>query len=153
MRGFSWTEAMSVGVSSLDADHRSLVGIIGQLENVTPDDAARVVGIVMEALAEYSRRHFAREERLLAACGFSGLSVHRAEHDAFCRAVERVSERRERVDPSSVAAETLDYLRGWLVHHILIQDMAYKPLVTPIPGVNAILGPEALPLSGDERLP
>ena len=139
MHGFTWTEAMSVGVAALDADHRCLVRIISLLDDVVPEDAERVVGIVMETLVAYCRYHFAREEQVLAACDFPEIAFHQSEHEEFCQVVECLRQRRGRSDAASMAAEMGEYLRGWLLHHILIQDMAYKPFVTPMAGIEGVL--------------
>lgn len=139
MQGFAWTKAMSVGVPALDADHRCLVRIINLLDEVEPSDAARVVETVIETLAVYCRYHFAREEHVMTACGFPELPFHQDEHEAFSRTVEKLRKRRQAVDPATLAEETSDYLRGWLLHHILIQDMAYKPFTAGLCGIEDIL--------------
>ena len=93
MSEFVWTEAMSVGVSTLDADHRCLVRIINLLHDAEGNDTGRVIEIVMEALNRYARFHFAREEQVMAACGFPALGVHRAEHVSFSRSLAAIPER------------------------------------------------------------
>jgi len=56
MSGFAWTEAMSVGVPALDADHRCLVRIINLLEDADGDDDGRVIEIVINtSLLQNSR--------------------------------------------------------------------------------------------------
>lgn len=126
MSEFVWTEAMSVGVPALDADHRCLVRIINLLHDAEGNDTNRVIDTVMEALNRYARFHFAREEQVMLACGFPALGVHRAEHAGFSRMLETIPQRPR---GETAARELLDYLKDWLLHHILIQDMAYKPYI------------------------
>ncbi len=38
----------------------------------------------------------------------------------------------------AVSGELLHYLKGWLNHHILIQDMAYKPYLEHNPVSNEV---------------
>lgn len=133
MGSFAWTEAMSVGVPALDADHRCLVRIINLLEHAEGNDVRRVIDIVMDTLDVYCRYHFAREEKVMASCGFPALAFHRREHNGFCRAIARMAK------PDADAAdakELLEFLKTWLLHHILIQDMAYKPYVASTPHVE-----------------
>ena len=123
-----WSEAMSVGVPALDADHRCLMRIIGLLQDVGEEDASRVVDKVLETLAVYCRYHFAREEHLMREIDFPGIAFHQTEHEGFTAYLVRLRARRSGTDgDAAVARELLEYLTLWLSHHILIQDMAYKP--------------------------
>jgi hemerythrin len=139
MRSFVWNEAMSVGMPALDADHRCLIRIINLLEDAEGRDVERVIPLVMETLDLYCRYHFAREERIMRACGFPELAFHCREHDEMRQAIAARSAGGAR--PAD-APELLEYLKAWLLHHILIQDMAYKPYVaqTPDPDVWIIDG-------------
>jgi hemerythrin-like metal-binding protein len=121
---------MSVGVPALDSDHRCLVRIINLLAEVDHGAEARsTIETVLETLAMYARYHFTREERVMEACGFPASTVHRAEHEDFTGYIHGLRvELAGRASPR-VANELLDYLTQWLHHHILIQDMAYKPYV------------------------
>lgn len=130
-----WTEAMSVGVPALDSDHRCLVRIISLLEEV--EEGAEVkstIETVLETLAMYARYHFAREERLMKACGFPGSRFHCDEHEEFSGFIHGLRSRLAGRDDLSLARELLGYLTEWLRHHILIQDMAYKPYVRGVRG-------------------
>jgi hemerythrin len=124
-----WSEAMSVGVPALDADHRCLVRIISLLHDAEDEEARRTVETVLETLVVYCRYHFAREEQVMARCGFPALTFHRAEHEEFTRMVARLREKHGGAVDAAMARELLDCLTAWLRHHILIQDMAYKPYV------------------------
>jgi hemerythrin-like metal-binding protein len=145
MVGLAWSESMSVGVAALDADHRCLVRIISLLENVQDEDAGRVVDVVLDTLVVYCRYHFAREEQVMAGCGFPALSFHKSEHAGFTGMVRRLRERNAVRSDAAMARELLDCLTSWLCHHILIQDMAYKPYA--IENWHGNVLPELPPLS------
>ncbi len=124
---YQWTEYMSVGIPLLDSDHRALIGVINRLHDGlrSEDDADAIVG-VFDSLIAYTKLHFAREEKVMEVCGYPGLEVHRAEHARF---TDRIHELKDRYTGEPAAATTgdlLEYLKAWLNHHILIQDMAYK---------------------------
>jgi hemerythrin len=102
MAFYEWTETMSVGVDLFDSDHKALIGLINRLHESLEGDEPAPLGEIFDTLIAYAELHFAREEK-----GF-----------------------RERYPGGSDPARTgelLDYLKLWLNHHILIQDMAYKP--------------------------
>lgn len=133
MAAFQWTEAMSVGVPALDSDHRCLVRIINLLaEGDHGAESRATLETVLETVTLYARYHFAREERLMEACGFPAADVHRGEHAEFVHFVEDLRTRFSGRAGKKVASELLHYLSEWLRHHILIQDMAYKPYVREI---------------------
>ncbi len=149
MPSLCWSEAMSVGVPALDTDHKCLVRIISLLEEAQAADAASVVETVLETLILYARFHFEREEKVMEACGFSGLTFHRSEHAGFTRFIRSMRERFSGVATQAMAGELFDYLRQWLLHHVLIQDMAYKPAAMACDQIEEIARGAAPPL---ERL-
>ena len=132
-----WCEAMSVGVPALDADHRCLVRIINLLAEANTTDVPELIETVLETLLIYSRFHFSREERVMSDCLFPGRGFHAVEHAGFARYIQALRQRVNHRLDASVAAELHEYLTGWLRHHILIQDMAYKPFVVDVPALNA----------------
>ncbi len=144
---FHWTEAMSVGVPALDADHKSLVRTINVLRELEGGEAApSAVGMVLDTLKAYGRNHFKREERVMDAVRFPGGAFHRAEHQNFVRYIEYLRSRLASGEPEPTR-ELYDYLTGWLRHHILIQDMAYKPYVSNVANLENIAREAAPPLS------
>lgn len=131
MAYFQWTEAMSVGVPALDSDHRGLVRIINLLHGIKDEDnSSETIKTVLETLKLYGRFHFRREERVMGAIRFPGTAFHRSEHHGFTKYVADLqTQSSERMRDPRLAAHLFEYLTGWLRHHILIQDMAYKPYV------------------------
>lgn len=130
MAVMQWTEKMSVGVPELDADHKELVRVINQLGESSEDaDRGGAVRQCLFALLRYAEYHFAREEKVLAACHYPEAREHKLEHRDF---VARVNQMHRRYDESPeeaatvVNSELLAFLRDWLNHHILIEDMAYR---------------------------
>lgn len=126
-----WKERMSVGVPELDADHSMLIDVINRLEaNIDGPGGAEIVRQTLVALTRYAEFHFAREEKVLSTCRYGELDEHRVEHRSF---VDRIRDVTTRFDTSSadtrVDRELLDFLKRWLTQHIMIVDMAYRPLV------------------------
>jgi hemerythrin len=147
MPEFEWSEAMSVGVQALDSDHKCLVRIINLLDEVHDSkEASRTIETVLDTLMLYGRFHFAREEKVMATCEFPGTSFHMAEHQGFARYISTLRERYGRKADAEMASELLQYLTGWLRHHILIQDMAFKPYVMGVDSVDEVARAAGPPL-------
>ena len=128
-----WTPAMSVGLEPLDQDHRRLIDIINRLaENAgSGEDKEEQVRQCLYALMRYAETHFAREETVMKACDFPGLGHHLEEHGDFVGRIQRLTERFDQAPEKQsdvVNDELLQFLKDWLRHHILIEDMAYRPL-------------------------
>ena len=111
-----------------------LVRVINQL--ATNTGQAGALRQCIFALMRYAEFHFAREEHVMQACGFTALPEHKLEHEDFTAQIQALAKRFEE-DPEAAAPEIneklLDYLKNWLTHHILIVDMAYRPLVEDKP--------------------
>lgn len=139
---------MSVGVPALDADHRCLFRVINMLQRSIADaDTVPPVMEILETLDTYARTHFRREEQVMAAIGFPALDFHIAEHRGFARYVATLDRTaRERPTPET-AATLYEYLTGWLQHHILIQDMAFKPYVTDGAAADRVARSAAEPIT------
>ena len=128
-----WTPAMSVGMTELDDDHKQLINVINHLAESAGDQSrAAVVRQCLMALRRYAERHFAREEKVLTVCDFPGLDVQRSEHRDFIDRVRKVTQQFD-AEPEGAASvvgdELLNFVKNWLYHHILIEDMAYRPFV------------------------
>ena len=124
----SWSNAMSVGVRALDRDHRVLVDLIRRIALAREEDGD-VRPLIAEVLAElvaYTVYHFDPEEHVMAACGYPELEAHRDEHNALTCEVEDMQRRFGDADPDLGRDELLTFLTGWLNHHILLQDKAYR---------------------------
>jgi hemerythrin-like metal-binding protein len=129
-----WSERLSVGVPELDEDHKTLIDIINALRDDAEagEASAKRVSKQLNALIRYAETHFAREERVMSVCGYKALPEHHEEHEDFVAKITEVA-RRFRDDPEGskelVGDELLEYLENWLIKHILVVDMDYKPLV------------------------
>ena len=135
-----WTPAMSVGLKELDDDHKMLIRIINQLADIRGQSGREgALRRCVFALMRYAEFHFAREEQVMAACGFPELEAHKAEHVLFVERMRQVAQALDDVDvdKSPIDVELLEYLKGWLNHHILIVDMSYRPLVEGKPEATA----------------
>lgn len=133
----TWTSAMSVGVPELDEDHRVLIRIINQLaDSKEKQDQAGVLRQSLYSLLRYAEFHFAREEKVLTACQFPGMTHHKREHRAF---TDHMKELAKSLDDDELPAaeivsqDLLTYLKEWLNHHILIEDMSYRKLAESNP--------------------
>jgi hemerythrin len=125
-----WSSAMSVGVPALDSDHRCLVRIISLLRGVEDGEETRtMIDTVLDTLTAYAWFHFAREERVIEAFAFPHVEVHQDEHRHFARFMDTLRRRYAGRAEPGLANYLFEELADWIRHHILIQDMAFKPSI------------------------
>ena len=122
----SWNSTYSVGVQSMDEQHRSLFDSLNELHTaMSHGKASEVTKSLLRNLLAYTRDHFTAEEALLARARFPGLQRHRMRHQELTREVAGFLQRYERGE-TAISIQLLTFLREWLSNHILHEDQAYR---------------------------
>jgi hemerythrin len=124
-----WTEKMSVGIDTIDADHKKLLDLVNELHAVVrKKESPANIGRVLRDLISYTDYHFQAEEQLLRLLRFPDLEHHKLVHDSLRKRVTELEER-YRDCPEKAGVKMFDFLSDWLMRHILGEDMKYKPLL------------------------
>ncbi len=125
---YQWNDSMSVGVTLIDDDHKALIHLINRLyESASAGDAYDVLDDLLNRLVDYIDIHFTREERVMDACAYPEALDHKEEHATFVAYIQDLRGNFSAAAAPNLASDLADYLKEWLNHHILIQDMAYRP--------------------------
>lgn len=122
---FYWSDKYSVGVSTYDIQHRRLVELINNLHDAMKAGRAReVLGETLNGLIDYTRMHFADEERQMSAFNFPGYAAHKLEHEKL---TVRVVELKAKFDAgdNTITIEVVNFLKDWLINHTLLTDKKY----------------------------
>ena len=123
-----WNENLSVGVPSVDEQHKTLLRLLNDLFDASQAGRGQaVLGKVLEELADYTVYHFQYEESLFAQTGYSAATDHIKEHDEMIRLVQ--VQRQNYKDGASeiLSEELLKFLRRWLHMHIMGSDKKFGP--------------------------
>lgn len=122
-----WTEISSVGVESIDEQHRQIVAIANRLfQEIVKDTGVEAIFEILDEVARYADYHFSHEERLLKEHGFppDALERHIAEHRALTAQVQDfIAKARENTD--LIDLEVYDFLRDWMNDHLQRTDKEY----------------------------
>ncbi len=133
-----WRKSMDLGNNAIDHDHRYLVCYINTVELAlqTPDDKE----VLVESLAQlysYAYDHFMREEIIQTKIKYPEIQEHKQEHK---RLLEQFMELRNKVKSEYSAQELekqsndlVDFLRHWLIDHVLNEDIKLKPYLKNYP--------------------
>ena len=133
-----WADDLSTGVPPVDEDHKVLISLVNKMSDhaLSQKDVAAVID---EVLA-YTLYHFEREEAVMAACGYPGLPwrdgrqqvvrrlpEHRVQHQKLAEKAVRFANTWRQNESAEVMAELLEFLRTWLVQHIMNEDRRIGP--------------------------
>ncbi len=127
----SWDEKFSVGIPEIDEQHKKLFQII---ENVFDGFTAgaeiekEMLKTAFDKVLDYTRFHFATEERYFDLYNYPDAKNHKARHAKLIE--ETVALRRQYTEGApGVTFELLDFLTSWLQKHILLHDKHYAPFL------------------------
>lgn len=124
----SWNDKMSVGVGVIDEDHKKLVSMVNNLyDGIQGGKGKDSVGPVLDGLIEYTKMHFAREEKFFAQTGYPDSPAHKKEHEALTKQVADVQTKYKAGATSTLSLEVMNFLKNWLINHIQGSDKKYGP--------------------------
>jgi hemerythrin-like metal-binding protein len=119
---FKWSNAHSVYLPEIDAEHRALYRLGDELHKALLAGAAPAqIQPILANLLESAEQHFRHEERLMRAIHYNGFAWHKHQHDAVRKKTKALARRFEGGD-SAAAGELLQFLSDWLRDHLGVAD-------------------------------
>jgi hemerythrin len=130
-RYLSWNENYSVGIESIDNDHKKLIHLINNLQTaIDYKTDNQFEKQTLDEVIDYTKYHFSREEDLMEKNEYSDFVPHKAQHEKMIAKVTelvRTYEKDESEGIKSGAIESLlKYLKSWLINHINGTDQEYS---------------------------
>ena len=124
-----WNDGLSVGVAQVDQQHKRLFAMINAFHDAIGQNQAREhVGKLLTGLIDYTKSHFAMEEKLLKQHGYWGVADHETHHRALEQKANDMKSRFER-NQLILTVEITNCLRDWLTTHIQGTDKKYAPFL------------------------
>ena len=125
-RYFKWKDGYSVGIDSIDQQHKKLLQLINQLQTAvdysTGEEFEREA---LDELVDYTKTHFTYEEGLMEQNGYPDFEPHKAQHAEMINKVEEVLAEYDR-DADTAMSNAVEYLKNWLINHINGTDKQYN---------------------------
>ncbi len=126
-RFVTWKDEYSVGIETIDEDHRKLLNLINQLQtavhyNYGPSFERKA----LDELIDYTKYHFSREEKFMRECQYPDYAGHKAEHEKMIEKLNDLLSEYDRRGPAGIE-QIAHFLRDWLIHHINGSDQEYAP--------------------------
>ena len=129
--GLVFSDEYRTGIEIVDEEHARLFEIINEADNLIKaellHDKYDEIVHILEVLKEYTITHFADEEAYMERIGYEGLSAQKVAHMSFVDMLNQVN--LDNVDENQQAylEELVEYLKNWLVVHILKVDKKIPP--------------------------
>ena len=125
-RRIRWKPEYSVGIESIDAQHKGLIELINKLQNAVDfATGSEFERAALAELARYTREHFKYEEGLMEEHGYPSFEAHRAEHEKMVARVNKLLDE-YREDEDQAMQKALSFLKDWLINHINGTDQQYS---------------------------
>ncbi|MGE5504660.1 MAG: bacteriohemerythrin [Actinomycetota bacterium] len=133
-----WSPRLSVAIVEFDDDHKRLIDLLNALwEANERREGHSVLDGIFADLADYCVTHFRREEELFARWGYPGAEKHIQVHRRLTETLADIHARFRAAASDAIADEAFDFLREWLVRHIMGDDVLYANYFTTL-GMKSI---------------
>ena len=131
MKQIVWTDEFSVGIESLDNQHKQIIGFINRLaEDKDVSSRSKTLHEILYEMMQYSLEHFMHEEKLLIETGYQDLINHKDLHARYIEKYSDLSMAAMKSSSDSLTSELLEFLVLWWENHILEEDMKCKTFLT-----------------------
>lgn len=125
MTRLRWDESFSVQVKGIDEQHKELFEAVEKFEQAV-DDGEELPALVklLDFLIDYSRSHFALEEKYFDELSYEDAERHKEQHQAFIDIVQGFKRRFDDGD-YVMPVELKTFLGQWLREHVITSDLRY----------------------------
>lgn len=125
-----WNEKLSVGVKTIDAQHKELFKRINNLVTAIKEHRCKdEIDGTIKFLEDYARVHFIEEEKHMRETRYAGYEEQVEDHKRYLAALAELKSQASipRVQGSSydLSATTNQVVVDWIVDHILKVDMKF----------------------------
>ncbi len=122
----TWSDIYSVNIEEIDKQHKQLIDIINKLFNAFSEGKAeKIIPEILKELTDYTNYHFKTEEELFEKYNYPDTKVHKDRHSECVNQIEIWKEKYQK-DITNIPYELMDYLKKWLLQHILKEDKSYS---------------------------
>lgn len=126
---YEWSDNLSVGVPSIDRQHKVLISLINDLHNaIEAGKGQSEAKSILKQLITYAKAHFIYEEGLFTGQNYESTAEHLESHRKIEAKLAELKEHSNDVN-FNLSDELMLFLKNWLNNHILKEDMGYSPLL------------------------
>lgn len=125
-----WTEKLSIGIATIDSQHRELFKRINNLVVAIKQHRCKEeIDGTIKFLDDYARVHFFAEEKYMKDTNYGGYKEQQTDHKRYLVALAELKEQaslpRVRGSSYDLSATTNQVVVDWIVYHIMKLDMKF----------------------------
>eukprot|EP01156_Anaeramoeba_ignava_P024412 Anaeramoba_ignava/c72599_g1_i1.p1 GENE.c72599_g1_i1~~c72599_g1_i1.p1 ORF type:complete len:135 (+),score=6.59 c72599_g1_i1:35-439(+) len=122
---FVWDDSFSVGINSVDKQHKKLMDIINRVhEAMVMGKSDNIIQEVFKELIDYTHEHFGFEEKYFDMYKYPDRVAHKRKHKFIFDEIDRMSKVEGKGTVLSI--ELMQFLTKWLTKHIKGTDKEYS---------------------------
>ncbi|MEW8957251.1 bacteriohemerythrin [Clostridium sp.] len=128
---FNWKEEYSVGVKSIDEQHKELFNLGNMIyTEIKSNNKYKMdnIKLIIKKLHEYTIYHFEYEESLMEKYNYYDYFNHQNNHKDFIESLYNMEELEMLIHQDKALVDMLNFILEWITKHILKEDMKYKEL-------------------------
>jgi len=130
MNMMDWSDEFSVGIASIDEQHKKIIDMIKTLHDALDNGKAHsVLNKIINGLLDYTGQHFNYEEELFALHGYPDAVDHKRHHARLDKRVLKLKSELDSGNHKIVEVLLLELLHDLLQNHILNEDKKYGPFL------------------------
>ena len=115
-----------IGVEIIDREHQRLFELVEKANRMargwSADSGFDEIRQILQELKDYTEFHFADEESYMRNIRYEGYEAQKRAHEAFISRLEETDLEQVQENPREYLLSLVEYLLGWLIHHILHAD-------------------------------
>ena len=120
-----WKKEFNTGIEKIDSQHKKLVHLINLLEAAKgKQNENEIVHDAFFELVEYTKVHFADEEKYMEEINYPKIVEHKAQHKVLVKQVIRILNLLKNGN-INIGDKLILILNNWLVKHILDHDLEF----------------------------
>ena len=124
-----WKDEYSVGIESIDSQHKKLLGLINSLQTaVNYKTGEAFEREALDELVDYTKTHFKFEEDMMEQSAYSDTQMHKSDHDVIRKKLEKFHKRWEVLKgPKELQGFLEKDFKKWYTQHISKWDAQTAP--------------------------
>lgn len=131
MEKIEWDENLSVGIDTIDQQHKMLIQKLNDVsEAIESNQGEGTIAKTLDFLFDYTNFHFSEEEKQMAKHHYPGLKHQQEQHKEFKESLGRLE---LDFEEDNATKELANYIRtflfNWLIKHIKEVDLEFGKFV------------------------
>ncbi|MCP4356035.1 MAG: bacteriohemerythrin [Proteobacteria bacterium] len=120
-----WTDKFSVGIPSIDNQHKNLFRYINMLHKAMIQKRSKeILDQTLQNLLTYTDVHFAYEEKYFEQFNYEYTDEHCEQHKYLKEKIKDFI-KKYKSDKEDITENLFNFLKRWLIEHIMIEDAQY----------------------------